>query len=299
MPRAVADPAEARFRPGPMLSLLRLSLPLLALAGVLGVTYRPTAEWMLDRWSAAGSYYGHGYLIPPIALAWVFTLRRRLARAVRAACGAGFAVAFAGLALHAASEAFDVHFTSGLSMPVVLAGCLLALVGFSVFRVLLGPLLFLFFMVPLPLVAVSQATLSLKLFATEAGVSILSLIGLPVVQEGSAIHIGTETLMVGDACSGLRSLIALLAVGFLLVQRVSGGWLPRLLAYALVVPLAICGNVVRVVALCLIAHGFGAERLQGLVHDATGMLVYVVTLAGLLATVRLFEPALDAEGAWT
>ncbi len=283
-----------------MFSLLRLSLPFLALAGVLGVTYRPTAEWMLDRWAATGSYYGHGYLIPPIALAWVFTLRQRIARATRAACRTGFAVTFAGLALHAASEGLQVHFTSGLSIPVVLAGCLLTIVGFTVFRILLAPLFFLFFMVPMPLVAVSQATLSLKLFATGAGVSILSLLGLPVVQEGSAIHIGTETLMVGDACSGLRSLIALLAVGFLMVQRLSGGWLPRLAAYALVIPLAICGNVVRVVALCLIANGFGAERLQGLVHDLTGMLIYVVTLAGLLAVVRWFEPTIrDAEGALT
>ncbi len=95
--------------------------------------------------------------------------------------------------------------------------------------------------------------------------------------------------MVGDACSGLRSLIALLALGFLIVQKFPGGVPAKCFVYACVLPLAVLGNIVRVFLLCLVASQVGADNVGGWVHDVTGFVIYGVTLVGLFVMVRTAE----------
>jgi len=265
---------------------------LLAATALLVAGYLPTLAWLVDRWLAEGSYYAHGFLIPPIAAGWLYLRRDRLRAAPKRPAGWGIAVVLAGLLLHAASIRAEVHFTSAISLLPVIAGAVLFFFGVPTLRAALAPLAFLVFLIPLPLVLIAHLTLRLKLFAASVGVGILGLLGVPATQEGSQLHVGGETLMVGDACSGLRSLIALLALGFLVIQRIPAGAAWKASVYALVVPLAIAGNVVRVVVLCLFAYFAGAHRAGGLVHDATGLLIYGVTLLGLLVGCALAERAL-------
>lgn len=278
------------LRPGPVLAFVPKLLVALGLVG----TYLPTLAWMLDRWTAEGSYYAHGPLIPLISAAWVWSLRAKLQQAPVESRGSGLVLVAAGLGLHGVSSLVSVHFSSGLSLVPVTAGLILYLRGRECLRVVLQPILFLFFMVPIPLMAIAHLTLNLKLFAASMGVALTTSLGMPVIQDGSVLHVGAQTLVVGDACSGLRSLIALLALGYLFVQKVPGGILPRLAVYALVVPLAVSGNVVRVVALCLLAGWLGADRIGGWVHDLTGLCIYGVTIGGLFTAVRLAE-RLDAR----
>ncbi len=272
-------------------------LPLAVLFGLLAVVYGPTVVWMADRWTAAGSYFSHGYLIAPVALGWIWMRRDRLRLAEVSPDARGFALAGAGLLLHAVSQALGVHFPSGYSMVVVAAGLVLALFGRAILRVVAAPVAFLAFMVPIPLVAVAHLTLKLKLLASSTAVAALGVVGVPVEQQGSLLYVGSETLMVGDACSGLRSLIALLALGFLVVQRVPGGMIPQAALYTLVLPLAVLGNVLRVFVLCLVAHWIGAERLSGLIHDGTGLLIYAVTLCGLFVAVQWVERRMEGAPA--
>ena len=275
----------AAARPNPAAWLL----PRLLVAGGLIATYASTFAWMSARWSAQGSSYGHGPLIPVISLVWCWLQRDRLATAKSSPSGAGMGLVLGGLTLHAVSLLASVHFTSALSMLLVAAGLVLYLQGREVLRVVLHPLIFLVFAVPIPLMAVAHLTLELKLFAASAGVAVTSAFGIPIVQDGSVLHVGSERLVVGDACSGLRSLIALLALGYLFVQQIPGGILARLSAYALVLPLAVVGNVARVVALCCLAYALGAENIGGGIHDFTGLLIYAITISGLFAVVRLAQ----------
>ncbi len=270
-------PARSRFLPGWILGLL------------LVASYLSTFAWMIDRWEAKGSYYSHGMMIAPIALGWVWLRRDRLAAARPEPSWLGFWIFAAGLALHAVSVSISVHFTSGLSIVPVAVGLVLFLRGRETLRVLAAPILFLVFMVPIPLMLVAHLTLRLKLFAASAGIGAIRLLGVPAEQEGSLVHVAGESLMVGDACSGLRSLIALLALGFLVVQRVPGGWLAKTFVYACVLPLAVLGNVVRVFLLCLLATWVGAENIGGWIHDATGFAIYAITLVGLFTLVRAGE----------
>ena len=272
----------------PSSARLRL-LPGLVLGSLLAASYGSTFVWMVDRWEAEGSYYSHGMMIAPIALGWAWLRRDRLAAARVEPTAIGFWIFAAGLALHAASVSVSVHFTSGLSIVPVAIGLVLFLRGRETLRVLLAPILFLVFMVPIPLMLVAHLTLRLKLFAASAGIGAIQWLGIPAEQEGSLVHVAGESLMVGDACSGLRSLIALLALGFLVVQRVPGGWFAKTFVYACVLPLAVLGNVVRVFMLCLVATWVGAENIGGLIHDATGFAIYAITLAGLFTLVRAGE----------
>jgi exosortase len=261
---------------------LRSRWPALVVAGLLVAMYAPTILWMIDRWFAPGSFWSHGVLVAPVAAVWGIARMRAARPAVDSPSMVGLGILVAGLALQSASVFLAIHFTSALSGLVVAAGLVLYLRGPRTLGILLPPGTFLVFMIPLPLIVVAHLTLRLKLLSAAAGVFVIRHLGIDAVQEGSFIAIASERLLVGDACSGLRSLVALLALGFLLVQRFPVGPIGKGIALASVVPLAMIGNLVRVVILCLVAARFGADAVRGGVHFLAGLAVYLVTLAGLV-----------------
>lgn len=274
------------------------ALEALVLTGLLVAAYTPTIVWMVDRWLAPGSYWAHGPFLPPVAALWAWARLRRSNLEGDTPSSAGFPLLVGGLAIQAASVVASVHFTSAFSALLVAAGLVLWLRGPRTFRVVAPPLAFLAFMIPIPLVAVAHLTLGMKLFSAEAGVRVLRGLGFEAGCEGSFLFVDTERLLLGDACSGLRSLVALLAVGFLLVHLLplrGGG---RAVAFLLVVPLALAGNVIRVVLLGVVAARFGSESLRGPIHTLAGLAVYLVAIGGLVGAGALLGriPALREGG---
>ncbi|MEW6747398.1 MAG: exosortase/archaeosortase family protein, partial [Planctomycetota bacterium] len=185
------------------------------------------------------------------------------------------------------------------SLPVVLAGLVLLAWGPQVLTVLLVPLAFLYFMIPLPVFILAQLTQTLKLAAVSAGVALAGLVGTSATAEGSFVELESGVrLLVGDPCSGMRSLIALSALALLLAfefSRLRGG--ARLILLVLALPLAFASNVVRITVLCVSAswmHG----PVPGWLHDIAGGLVYALALVGLLAADRLLAIAWGKRKAW-
>jgi exosortase len=266
------------------------------LGALLAGMYAPTIVWMVDRWFAPGSYWAHGILVPPVAILWAGA-RLRAARPIEdSPSGLGLPVLTIGLLLQVASALLGVHFTSALSALVVGAGLILRLRGPRTLGVVGSPLVFLVFMIPMPLVVVAHLTLRMKLFSAAAGAAVGRALGIDVVQDGSFLVLGSQRLLVGDACSGLRSLIALLALGFLIVHRYPWQAIGKGIALAAVVPLAMLGNVLRVVLLAWAGERLGVERVGGALHFLTGLLVYLVSLAGLMGGGALWSRRRRREG---
>ncbi|MFQ5863470.1 MAG: exosortase/archaeosortase family protein, partial [Candidatus Brocadiales bacterium] len=253
--------------------------PAFVVTALLVYIYLDTFMWMIGRWLAADSYYSHGFVVPFVSAYLIWRNRgvfRGMSQSDSWGTSLGLLLLVGGAGLHCAGALFSISFVSGLSLIPLLLGMVFYIYGSEVGWKLLFPILFLFAMIPLPMSMIADLSLKLKLFAAEVAIGAISLMGIVAVREGSFIHFSQSSLIVGDVCSGLRSLIALLAFGalFAYVSGLSGAM--RAVLFISSVPIALVANSVRIVALCFIANQWGSEVATGRVHSATGILIFIV-----------------------
>ena len=154
------------------------------------------------------------------------------------------------------------------------------------------PLLFLFFMVPLPATLFYAVAFPLQNLAARNAAWTLDLLGVPVLLDGNVIHLSQISLGVTEACSGIRSLISLLAVAVAWAALTLPGIWAMAVLVAAVVPITILANAGRVVATGLIGQWFGVEYAQGFFHTFSGWLVFLfafVCLLGVHSVIRLVQ----------
>lgn len=223
---------------------------------------------------------GHGPLIM-LASAWLAWRKRdAVARAgVRPAYAAGWATLMVGLALMAVGRSQDLLIVETGSQILVLAAAVLLTLGWGAMRALAFPLAFLIFSVPPPGWALDALTVPLKGMVSDAVAASLYALGYPIAQNGVIIMVGPYELMVKDACSGMNSIFALSAIGvFYIYEFVANSPLRTALLVVSIVPITVFANFLRVVALVLMTYYFGADAVEGLFHDFTGILLFVVAI---------------------
>lgn len=279
----VREPAAVGTRP--------FAWPWAVVALLVAVIWAPTTLWMVDRWSEDGGYYLHGFAVPPAAI-WLAWRRRDLWTPGDASGRVGaWSFLVLGALIQCAAVLLDVHVVSAVGLVVCLHAIVLLVGGRSGLRAALPGLTFLWFMVPLPMAAVAQANLELKLAAAEVAVQAARALGLIVVRDGATIALpGGITLLVGTVCSGLRFMVSLTALGALVAFLSDLSRPRRVLLFALALPVAFLSNVLRILGLVLITAQWGAGSTRGMVHDVSGGLVFAVSLAALFGLERLLQP---------
>jgi exosortase len=176
------------------------------LAGILLVAaYWPIILWMYDRWFAENSYYSHGILVPVVSLFLIWKKKENLKKLYPEPSPLGFSLFILGIMLYWTSALMHIYITAGFSMLIVIAGLILNFYGEKVFKEIRFPLLFLVFMMPLPIIVVAFICFKLKIIAAHLATLILNLVGLPAIQLTSLIKLGHSYVLVEDSCGGLRS----------------------------------------------------------------------------------------------
>jgi exosortase len=183
----------------------------------------------------------------------------------------------------------DAGFLAGLGIPLLLAATLYAIGGLPLLRPLLLPLAFLALMVPPPAFLEAAILVRLKLFVTEVAVGALHAAGAPVLAEGNLILVPEGELFVADACSGLTSIVTMLPISCIVAYFLARGIWRRVLIVLSVVPLAIAGNIGRVIGTVLLTSRFGLEAAQGALHESFGLATYVVGTLALVGVARLLR----------
>lgn len=262
-----------------------LSLPdrcLLVLTGLLLVAlYAPTVSWLIDRWTMSVWHNAHGMLIPFAVAYFARQEIRPLSHLPRHANPWGFAFLVAALVMHVLDTAMHTQILSAASIVVLLPGLSLLFLGTARTRAIAFPLIFMAFMLPLPLVLTERIHLLLREFATAGTSYLVPLLGITVFSEATTLHLREGTLVVGDACSGFSTLYASCAVA-LLTAYSCNHWRGRVLALTAAVPLAIAANIVRVVLLVLAVRFLGMESLDTWIHPGSGMLTFVLAIPAIL-----------------
>jgi exosortase len=233
--------------------------------------------------------YSHGYLIPPVAAFVLWLERRRFAASVGRGTPWGLAVAVVALAVHLLSIRAGVFMTQGYSFVLLLFGVSLLFFGGRATRVAWFGLGYLVFMLPMPPFLMNVVSFNLKLLAARAGSAIAAHLGIPLVRSGVTIHLPAGSLRIADPCSGLRSLIALVALGALYAYLMKGPTWKRVVLFASAVPLAVIANVVRISVLCAVANVWGVDTALGFFHDFSGLFLFLIAFAGLVVVRKVLR----------
>jgi exosortase D (VPLPA-CTERM-specific) len=143
------------------------------------------------------------------------------------------------------------------------------------------PLLVLFFIVPIPPFINRVLTFKMKMIASTFSVEMLRAVGVSVLQNGNVIDLGVTQLQVVDACSGLRYVVSMLLMALLIGHFFVNGWWRKLLLVALVSPLSIFINAVRIFVTGLAALQGYAFMTEGPLHDSAGIIAFLVAGAVL------------------
>lgn len=141
------------------------------------------------------------------------------------------------------------------------------------------PIFYLGLLLPVPGWMLDEFTAPLKLLVSALAERLVEPLGIPLYREGVTMTVGTYQLLVEDACSGLNSLIGLIAITLFYIYLLrNAGVRYSLFLAALIIPVAIAANVVRIVVLILLTYFFGDAVGQGFLHVSAGLFLFALSL---------------------
>ena len=252
--------------------------------------YHSTFIWLYERYVSADSYYSHGFLIPFVTGGLIWLKRKELKNINWKGSFLGLILIIFALSIHLLSILTEVFFVSGFSILFLVFGISLFLYGKEITKKILFPLSFLIFMFPVPLVAINAISFPMKMFATKSAVYILKgALHIPMRNEGFQIFFPDASLIIGNPCSGLRSLISMLALGSIFAYFLKSSMPKKILLFSLAMPIALASNLIRVILLCLGVFIYGNQMAKGFFHDFTGYLVFIIAFVSLWLFWRNFQ----------
>ncbi|MBM3859310.1 MAG: exosortase/archaeosortase family protein [Verrucomicrobia bacterium] len=251
---------------------------------VVGITPTSALGWLFTYWGRGGEY-AHGYVVPIIAAGlFVWLWRRQLAGEALNSAASGLAVIVVAAVVYWVGVRGANPRLVASSLVVLIFGLILYAGGWRWARVLWFPCAFLVFMIPLNFLE-PYVSFPLRIFVAHISTGVLQLMGLDVYQNGTGIlsRAGRfAPLDVADPCSGIRSLVALMALtslyGYVTMDR---GW-KKWVLFGSSIPLAVLGNVARITTVALVAQGFGSDWAMKIYHDYSGYIVFSLAILSMV-----------------
>lgn len=227
--------------------------------------------------------YSHGFVIPLLSAYFVWERREKLSHLEPHPNRWGISLLLIGLSIFFLGHIGAELFLMRSSMVVVISGLVLYLLGWRHLKALSFPIVFLLFMIPFPAIIFNAIAFPLQLIAAKTSTLCLQLIDVPVLREGNLIVLPRTTLEVTEACSGIRSLMALTALAVVFAYFTQKNVWKRLVLILSAIPIAIIANAFRIWGTGFLAHHYGLKAALGFYHTFAGWLVFVVAFGLLLA----------------
>ena len=266
----------------------RAALISLVIIGLAVLFYRHIFGWLYDEWTVGGllnrdNPYGHGFLIPLISAFILWTRRAHFKEWHPSHFGIPV-IAVGAVVYLIGFYVIDSRALVALSLPIVLGGAVLSFWGWHTLRAAVFPLFFLLFMIPPPFI--QDLTYDLQQISYDSSRWFADLAGVATYEGGDQ---GDLVILIGDpvspsahlaiapACSGINTLVALLALSALYAFILYGPFWKRALLFALVFPAAILGNALRIATIIMRADNRGQDSAMTL-HDWSDPLFFLIAL---------------------
>lgn len=261
---------------------------------------RSALTWMIDRWGdtyTSTADYSHGWLIPIVSASIIWIKRRELAAVPKRVSKAGLALLIAALLFHWLGAKSQQTRVSLFGLVLLLWSIPFYLYGWEFAKRLIFPCSYLVLCIPLNFL--DSLTFPLRIFSTIVATAVLNGLGIPAQRSGSAIYSeagGGFSFDVADPCSGIRSLLAMTALTAVYAYWTQRSLVKQWLLFLSCIPLAIIGNIARIVTVALVAEAFGDRLALGLYHDYSGYVVFSVAIGLMVGLGGLLN--VDYRKAW-
>jgi len=257
------------------------------MAVLIVIAYLPVLYDLIQDWSTDDNY-SHGFLVPLVAAYFLWRRREEWKKVVFSYSPIGWLMVIFALGLFIVGTAGAEYFTARCSLVFLLFGLAWTFGGKGVLKLAWFPIAYLLFMIPVPYVIYYSATFPMQLLASKVAGKALTIIGVPHLQQGNIIRLPEYSLEVAEACSGLRSLVSLLALGaaYARFTQPNIGW--QIVLFLLTVPIALAANVVRVWATAVGAYAISPKVAEDFLHEFSGIVVFVISFILLFAIGGVF-----------
>jgi len=148
--------------------------------------------------------------------------------------------------------------------------------------ILFLPILMLGFIIPLPNCVQAPLTMSLKLASSKLAAVIIRVVNIPVYLDGNILDLGHTQLQVVDACSGLRYVLPLIALGILCAYFFQKNIWKRVVLVFLTLPIAVLMNGLRVSLTAILSQWISPKAAEGFFHGFSGWLVFLLSFSLLM-----------------
>ena len=273
----------------------RLVVWCVILAGLILMLYASVINSLVLQWWNDPDY-SHGFFVPLVSGYILWHERQRWTKTEIKPSNFGFVVMLGAIALLLLGSLGAELFISRFSLLVLLAGMILFLAGWKMLRAVSFPLGYLMWMIPIPVIIYNQITFPLQLIASRLATASLELVQVPVLRDGNILILSNYSLEVVEACSGIRSLMTLVALavafGYLVSTR---RWIRYVLA-ALMVPIAVVINAIRIMGAGLMARHFGPAAAEGFLHGFSGWAIFLVALLLMFSSYLILRHIDELRG---
>ncbi len=258
-----------------------------ALYGLIAITlsfflcYSTTIKGLNSVW-INDEDYSYAFLIPFITMYLIWERRKQIASTPVGISWVGGAFFFFFLLISLYGILGSSPSAVRPAIPLIILSIALFCFGWEMFKVLAFPLSMLIFMIPLPTMFGTYIGVHLKTISTLLGKAILVLAGISVFVEGNVIDLGVTQLQVVDACSGLRYVLPLLALGVLFAYFFEKTRWKQVFLVLSAIPIAIVTNGLRIGATGILAKYYGPKVAEGFFHGFSGWLVFMFAFGLLL-----------------
>jgi exosortase len=264
---------------------------------LLGI-YLPVFIELASDWEKDPNY-SHGFLVPLVSLFLLWKKRKELSQIQTKISPLGLGIIAGGLFLLLVGTAGAEYFTARLSFVLLLFGLVWYFGGARMAKMSSVPIWYLVLAIPVPYVIYFAVAFPLQIWATKITAVLLHLLGMPSLRQGNVIHLPGYSLEVVEACSGLRSLVSLLALSGVYAYLTQKTKLKKIILFLSAVPIALVANIFRISLTALGAYLISPKIAEDFLHELSGLVVFIVSficlfiLGEILKRIGAKKPAVS------
>ena len=239
-----------------------------------GVVYFQPMRWLIESWRV-NPYYKHGFIVAFVAIAYAVF---KCVRSKKAEGESRHWIYFlaASIVLYLIGFQTSLNFLKTVPIFFTLLSIAYLLENHVPAHSLRFPLLFPIIVIPIPFLPELTAFLQFAMVHLSTG--LLQVFGYEIVAEGATIYLPNATFVIGEPSSGIQSLIALLTLMIPLIYFTKTSLKKKSLLYLLIIPVAMLGNLLRIVTLFIVGYYYGEAIAADFWHDIGGILFYFSSL---------------------
>ena len=195
----------------------------------------------------------------------------------------GLSLLLSGLFLYVVGKYTYILFIQGMAFIIIIAGSVIFLYGNELFKITAVPIFFLIFIIPIPTPVYYAVSGSLKYFIANLTAEAFSFFNIPVFIERNLLHLPSMSLLVHDTCSGIQTIISLVAISVGFAYLFLKSWFYKIALVVSSVPLGILVNLLRIIMIGVLSYLYNENIAMTFHKYSFGF----VTPVGIVSTFLL------------